>query len=221
MKKLVIFGLKNYAEIVHYYFTHDSDYAVAAFSVDGAYLKETTFEGLPVVPFEEVDRHFPPTEHDVFVAVGIAGVNSRRAAKVVEAAAKGYQLASFISSKADIPYGFEAGPNSAVMERVQIMPRVTIGQNTVIWNRTLLSYDTHVGDHCWIVACTLGEKVFVGDNTFIGINATVSSTVTVGKRNIIGAGALIMRDTQDDEVYRGDASTASKVPSGRLWSFGR
>lgn len=36
MKKLVIFGAKGFAQLAHYYFTHDSDYSIAAFSVDAA-----------------------------------------------------------------------------------------------------------------------------------------------------------------------------------------
>ncbi len=63
MRDLVIFGTRNFAEIAHYYFTHDSPHRVVAFSVDGAYLESPTFAGLPVVPFEEVSRHYPPAIH--------------------------------------------------------------------------------------------------------------------------------------------------------------
>ena len=39
-KKLVIFGIANFAEIAHYYFSNDSEYEVVAFTVDTAYVKE-------------------------------------------------------------------------------------------------------------------------------------------------------------------------------------
>ena len=53
MKKLIIFGTGELAQIVHYFFKHDSDYCPVAFTVDGAYLEEANYEGLPVVAFEE------------------------------------------------------------------------------------------------------------------------------------------------------------------------
>ena len=53
MKRLVIFGSQAFAQIAHYYFENDSEYTVAAFTVDRDYLKESTFQGLPVIPFED------------------------------------------------------------------------------------------------------------------------------------------------------------------------
>ena len=56
--RLVIFGNRVYAEIVWDYFSRDSDYEVVGFTVDADYISETTFCGLPVVPFEEVEKYF-------------------------------------------------------------------------------------------------------------------------------------------------------------------
>jgi sugar O-acyltransferase (sialic acid O-acetyltransferase NeuD family) len=218
MPRLVIFGVKNFAEMAHYYFTHDSAYSVAAFTVDGAYLEESHFQGLPVVPFEELEQHFPPGECSLFVAVGMGKVNAHRAEKVAAAEAKGYQLASFLSTRADHAPDLVLRPNTMIMERALILPFAQIGADTIIWPTTLVGFHSRVGDHCWLVAPTFGERVTIGDFTFIGLHATVSSFVTVGRRNILGAGALILHDTQDDQIYRGHASTSSKAPSYRLWS---
>ncbi|MEN9667092.1 MAG: hypothetical protein RLZZ326_3455, partial [Planctomycetota bacterium] len=38
-----------------------------------------------------------------------------------------------------------------------------------------------------------------------------------GSHTIIGAGALILRDTAADAVYRGQESRPSRVPASRLW----
>ncbi len=100
MSRIVIFGAAAFAEIAHYYFTHDSPHDVAAFAVDAGYLRKSTFCGLPIVPFEEVASAFPSSECEMFVAIGIGRVNRTRAGKVAEAEAKGYRLASFVSSRA-------------------------------------------------------------------------------------------------------------------------
>ena len=49
-KPLVLIGAGEFAQIAHEYFTHDSDYEVAAFSVEQSYLTQTHLAGLPVVP---------------------------------------------------------------------------------------------------------------------------------------------------------------------------
>lgn len=219
MKELIIFGTDNFADICHFYFTNDSDYKVVGFTVDGDYLQENKFKGLPVVPFEEVEQHFPADRYDMFVAVGIRKVNGFRAEKFNAARARGYRLASFLSSRAIVHPDLSLAPNTMIMEYVTIMPFVEIGCDTIIWPRSGLGFRTRIGNHCWIVAGFTGETVVIGDYTFVGLNATISPFVDVGKSNIIGAGALILRDTKDFEVYRGCKSKPSIVPSTRLRSL--
>lgn len=218
-KNIVIFGTKAFAEVAHYHFTYDSPHSVAAFTVDEAYLKEPTFKGLPVVPFAEVEKQFPPGEYSMFVAIGFHKLNMDRAAKVAEAEAKGYRLESFVSSRANVAPDLQVGPNTMIMEHASIHPFVRIGRNTVIWSGTRIAFHTRIGDHCWIVSPIFGESVTVGDNAFIGLNATIGPGIKIGKSNVIGAGALILKDTKDFEVYKGQASKPSRVPSSRLRNF--
>ncbi len=53
MKKLVIFGTRQIAEVCGFYFEHDSHYQVVAYTADGAFLTDEQFQGRPVVAFEE------------------------------------------------------------------------------------------------------------------------------------------------------------------------
>ena len=63
MAKLIIIGDGETAELAYEYFTHDSAHEVVAFSVEREYLKKAELFGLPVVPFEEIEKLFPPGEH--------------------------------------------------------------------------------------------------------------------------------------------------------------
>ncbi len=56
----------------------------------------------------------------------------------------------------------------------------------------------------------------MGDHCFIGGSAILSPFTTIGKSNVIGTGALILKNTKDFEVYKGRASSPSRVPSYRL-----
>jgi sugar O-acyltransferase (sialic acid O-acetyltransferase NeuD family) len=216
MKQLVIFGASGFAEMAHYYFTRDSRYHVAAFTVDGAYLKQTTFEGLPVIAFEELGAAFAPDRAALFVAMGMQKVNQQRAKKVAEAEARGYELASFLSSKAKVADDLALKPNSFVMEEVFLHPKVTVGRNTILWPKCVVGFRSRIGDHCWVVGAMLGESVTVGDYSFIGLNATITPFRTIGPSNIIGAGAVVLEDTPEFSIYKAAAATRSRVPSYRL-----
>lgn len=215
MKPLVIFGTGTFAELSHYYFTSDSAYTVVGFTVDGQYQRETTFKGLPVVAFEEVERHYPPSEFEMFVALGIRQVNGFRARKVDEAERKGYRLASYLSSRAVTPADLVLAPNCMVMEYAVVHPFAQIGRDTIVWPATGVTVHDRIGEHCWIVAANIGESVTIGDYTFVGIGTVIAPFVKVGKRNVLGAGSVIASDTKDSEVYRGPASRPSRVPSER------
>jgi sugar O-acyltransferase (sialic acid O-acetyltransferase NeuD family) len=217
MRPLVIFGTGGFAEIAKYYFERDSTYSVVGFTVDAAYVVEATFQGLPVVAFEELKASFPPDQAEMFVAMGIQKVNQIRAAKVAEAEARGYRLASYLSSRARVPDDLVLQSNTFIMEEVGLQANVTVGRNSVLWPRTGVGFRSRIGDHCWLVTATLGESVTVGDYSFIGLNATISSHVAIAPSNVIGAGALILEDTKESSVYKGHASERSRVPSRRLF----
>ena len=216
MKKLVIFGTDAFARLCHHHFTHGSDYTVAGFTVDGAYVKEPTFCGLPVVPFEDVESRFPPDSCHMFVAAGIREINAFRARKVDEAEGKQYTLATYVSARAAIPPDLTLRPNTMIMEFALVQPFVELGRNVIIWPRTAIGLYTRIRDHCWAVCSLFGESGDVGERSIIGVGATIAPFIKIGKRNIIGAGALIMKDTKDDEVYRAVATRPSSVPSSRL-----
>ncbi len=188
-----------------------------AFTVDGAFLQESTYCGLPVVPFEELPRKFPPRSYGMFVAVGIADVNRLRAEKVAAAEARGYRLASYLSSKASVHPDLELQPNSMVMEGSVVQPFVRIGKNSIIWSTTRIGFRTQIGNNCWIVCSLFGESVVVKDFCFVGLGATVAPGLTLGESSVIGAGALVMKDTPDFSVYRGPVGEASAKSSRELW----
>ena len=58
-KKLIIFGAGNIASVAHYYFTYDSSYSVAAFTVEQKYIEQPFFNNLPLIAFEEITKKFP------------------------------------------------------------------------------------------------------------------------------------------------------------------
>ncbi len=217
MAKIVIFGNKEIAELANFYFSHDTAHEVVAFTADGEYVKENSFQGLPVVAFEEIENRFSPANHLMFVALSYAQLNLLRKTKYLAAKAKGYQLASYVCSKAHWWNENKIGDNCFILEDVIIQPFVEIGNNVFIWSGNHIGHHTLIKDHAFITShVVMGGGVVIGEQCFVGINATIRDHISIGERCIIGAAACIMSDTEPDGLYLGAASPRAKTPSSKI-----
>lgn len=217
MKKLVIFGCGDIGELAHFYFTTDTRREVAAFTVDRAYLPSGLFCGLPVVPFEEIDAVFPPTTHDLFVAISYNQLNQLRAAKVAEARSKGYALATYCSSRATVLTREPIGENGFILENNTVQPFARIGRNVTLWSGNHIGHHAIIGDDCFITShVVVSGGVTVGSRCFIGVNATLRDHITIGESSVIGAGAVILGNVAAHSLYKTEATPLSPVPSSRL-----
>ena len=68
-KEIIIFGAGDIAELANYYFTHDSEYDVVAYTVDREFMPIDSALELPVVPFDEISKHYPPEQYSLFIAL--------------------------------------------------------------------------------------------------------------------------------------------------------
>jgi sugar O-acyltransferase (sialic acid O-acetyltransferase NeuD family) len=217
MKRLVIFGAGQIGQVAHYYFTEDSPYTPVAFTMDASFIEADSVFDLPVVPFEEIERRFPPGDCDLFVAMGYGKLNQSRQAKVAEARAKGYDIAHYVSSRAWVWNGFEAKDNLFLLEHNTVQPFVSIGENTTVWSGNHFGHHAQIGSNVFIAShVVISGAVTVGDNCFIGVNATIRDNVTVGDRSVLGAGTLLLQDAPEASVYAPAGTEKSKVPSNRL-----
>jgi sugar O-acyltransferase (sialic acid O-acetyltransferase NeuD family) len=213
----VIFGTGAFAEVAHFYFTHDSEHDVVAFAVDASHLGESELLGLPVIAFEDVHERFPPESADMFIAIGYAGVNRLRAERYVRAKELGYHLVTYVSSKATTWPGLEIGDNSFVFEDNTIQAYARIGNDVVLWSGNHIGHHSTIGDHCFITShVVVSGNVTVGPYCFLGVNATLRDSIELGEACVIGAGALVMKSTGDREVYVAKRTHASERTSDQI-----
>ena len=62
MARVVVFGTGDWAQLAHFYLVHDSPHEVAAFTVDASYMKADRYQGLPVAPFDDIEKNYPPSD---------------------------------------------------------------------------------------------------------------------------------------------------------------
>lgn len=202
MAKLVIFGAGDIARLAHCYFARDSEHEVVAFTVDKQYLKGDVFLGLPLLDFEEVVARYPPEAYKMFVALSYTKMNKVRAEKYHKAKELGYELVSYVSSKCSFLTDNPVGENCFILEDNTIQPFVKIGNNVTLWSGNHIGHDSVIEDHCFITShVVVSGHVYIHKYCFIGVNATLRNSITIAPETLIGAGAIIMKDTVEKGVY--------------------
>lgn len=217
-QKLVIIGIGETAEIAYEYFTYDSDFTVAAFSVERAYCDREEFKGVPVVPLEELETHFPPDRHAAFVAISSTKLNRLRTRLYGVVKEKGYRCASYVSSRAFVWRNAEIGENCFIFEHNTVQPFVKLGNNVILWSGNHIGHNTVISDNCFIAShVVISGFCEIGENCFLGVNSTVINNIKIARDCFIGAGALIQKDTEEGKVYQAEGTEPSKVGSLRLF----
>lgn len=217
MAKLIIFGAGDIARLAHYYFSRDSEHHVIAFTVDRKYRQGETFLDLPLVPFEEVSNSYPPNEFKMFVALSYARMNKLREEKYHAAKEKGYDLVSYVSSRCSFLTDHPVGDNCFILEDNTIQPFVRIGNDVTLWSGNHIGHDATIEDHCFLAShIVVSGYVRIGNNCFIGVNATLRNSITIAPETLIGAGAVIMKDTVSKGVYLPPRGELSKKTSDEI-----
>lgn len=219
-KKLIIVGSSGFAEIAHEYFDADSEYEVLAFSVERDYLEIEELHGLPVIPFEDLESQFDPATHEVYVAATYTQLNRLRARLSSAAKAKGYRLASYISSRAFVWRNVEMGEHCFIFEDNTVQPFVKVGNNVVLWSGNHIGHHSVIRDNCFISShvCISGF-CDIGENSFIGVNATLANNITIGNDNWIGPHIVIMRDTESGTLYKTEHPDSARVSTTRFFKI--
>ena len=202
MAKLIIFGAGDIARLAHYYFTRDSEHQVMAFTVDQKYRQGESFLDLPLVSFEEVSNSYPPDEFRMFVALSYARMNKLREEKYHAAKERGYELVSYVSSRCSFLTDHPVGDNCFILEDNTIQPFVRIGNDVTLWSGNHIGHDATIEDHCFLAShIVVSGYVRIANNCFIGVNATLRNSISIAPETLIGAGAVIMKDTVPKGVY--------------------
>ncbi|TAE95312.1 MAG: acetyltransferase, partial [Runella slithyformis] len=197
MANVVIFGVLDTAELAWYYLTHDSPHTVVAFCINREYLKETQFHGLPVVAFEDVETIYPPAEFQFFAPMTGRKMNKNREKIYNEAKAKGYELISYVSSKATT-FQNEIGDNCFILEDNTIQPFTKIGNNVVLWSGNHIGHHGHIKDHVFFTSqVVLSGHCVVESYSFFGVNATVRDYLHIAQGTLVGMAAAVTRNTEE------------------------
>src|SRR5262245_5367825 len=217
---VVVFGTGQWAELAHFYLTHDSGHQVVALTVDAEYMREPRFKELPVVSFDAVAQQYPPSTFSMFIPLSFKNMNHARADKYFQAKNLGYSLISYVSSKATTWPGFQCGENCFIFEDNTIQPLVTIGNNVIMWSGNHIGHHSQIGDHVMITShVVISGCCKIEDYCFFGPNSTVRDESTIAHDTLVGMGVTLQGDTKPFQIYKAPTVPPARVRSDELFSI--
>jgi sugar O-acyltransferase (sialic acid O-acetyltransferase NeuD family) len=217
MKKVIIFGTGGFAKIIYLYLQKDPSFNIIAFTANEQTIKEKTLYNLPIVPFETIEQNYSPNEYEMFIALGYTDMNKKRAKFFKEAKDKGYTLISYIHPSTIVNDEFQIGENCFIFENNVIQPFVKLEDNIIIWTGNVISHHTTIMSHCFIVShVAIAGNTVIEPYCFIGINATIRNSIRIAKECIIGAGTVILKNTNEKEVYSSKSTVKLDITSDMI-----
>lgn len=205
MSKVIIFGVLDTAELAHYYLSSDSEHEVVAFTVHKKYLNVTSFMGLPVLPFENIENIFPPSGFSLFAPMTGKKMNKLREEIYLQGKGKGYTFITYISSNATW-FDNEIGENCFILEDNTIQPFTKIGNNVVLWSGNHIGHHGLIKDHVFFTShVVMSGHCIIESNCFLGVNSTIRDYSHLSKGTLLAMGScLTIKKTEEWSVYIGN-----------------
>lgn len=215
MARVIIFGLEDFASLAHFYLQNDSDHEVVAFTVTREFMPEPpVFEGKPVVPFEELDRHYSPSHFHVFAPLSPRKMNRVREEIYQRIKQAGYRFISYVSSRATVFPSTPIGENCFILEDNTIQPFTKIGDDVVLWSGNHIGHHSTIRNHIMFTShVVLSGHCSVENYCYLGVNATIRDGLKLGEGTLVAMGACVTRDTEPWSIYQGNPARKRDVAS--------
>ncbi len=156
----------------------------------------------------------------MFVPISFKKMNHLRAARYDTAKQKGYELVSYVSSRATTWPDFECGDNCFIFEDNTVQPFVTLGNDIVMWSGNHIGHHSVIKDHVTITShVVISGSCVIEPFCFFGVNSTIRDETCIARETLVGAGVIILKDTQEFEVYKSVAAEPAGFRSDQIRSL--
>lgn len=192
MRNLIIFGDTPFAERLFKYISIEAKDKIIAFTQEKSFVSRKEIQGVPVVPFEELDEHFNE-EFEIIIGIGYTQMNQLKRKIYNKCKEKGYKVATYISSKA-LVYADMIGEGCFIAPGAVIGPDCRLGICNYLESSVILSHDTTLGDFNFLSTnAVFGGNSKIGDNCFFGLHSTVRDGISIASNNLFGSSSNILK----------------------------
>lgn len=207
--RVIVFGTADTAELAHYYLQNDSNLKIEAFCLTKDYLKTSTFvpQGskieYPIVEFENLQSVYPSSEFLLFAPMTGAKMNTIRENIYLQGKKRGYEYASYISSKATV-FNNKIGENCFILENNTLQPFTDIGNNVVLWSGNHIGHHGKIDDHVFFTShVVMSGHCHIKNNCWLGVNSTLRDGIVLEEKTLVAMGSLITKSTETNGFYVG------------------
>jgi len=209
---IIVFGNNNVAEMLYLETQkyEEKNFAIEAFCADSEYKDKNTFCNKPLLSLDEAIKEYPPDKCNMISTV-LSSVNGLRKRMFVFNRLKslGYTLVNYISPLADVCQNVKMGENNIIFSFSRIGLGVKLGNANILWNGVILDHDANIGDGNFFAGgCKTAGLVNIGNSCWIGINSTIIEGISIADETLIGAGSVIINNTQKYTTYVGNPARA-------------
>ncbi|MBO0592805.1 NeuD/PglB/VioB family sugar acetyltransferase [Cellulophaga sp. E16_2] len=211
MKNAVILGGGTYGEVFLTYLT-EQNFNVIGFIDDNKESLGKLIHGVPVLgDFKDlIKNNFAQKVHQVFCPIGDNIVRTKYLGILNR---EGFETPNFIHDTALINKDVQIGNGVYLLPGVMIMP------HTKIEDYVIISMGSHIAHHTLIKRGTfistgvnIGAGILIKRKAFLGISSTIMTGVKViGENTVIGSGAVVIRDVEDNHVVAGVPAKTLKI----------
>ncbi len=138
------------------------------------------------------------------IGVGYLAISEKRKEIKEMLEDHGFDLPVIISPTAIINENVSIGKGTVIHDGVFINSDTRIGEGAIINSSCSIDHDCTIGNYAQVApGAILGGGVKVGDFSIVGLGSNVIQYKTIGERCYIGAGATVIDDCLDPEIYIG------------------
>ncbi len=213
MIDLIIYGTGKLGQMMYYLLLEDSRYNVVCFSADLEYCSKDTLLSLPLVPFNEIERMYPPSRYKMLTVLGGLGGAEARVEMFTRAKDKGYEHINYIHPSVIMEGCIETGENNIVFPYSILGFSGKMGNNNILREKVYIGHDFEMGSHNFIgVGCNIGGESKIGNCSYIAMGTTVTNNIVIQEQTFIGIGSLVLKDTEKNSKYYGQPAKKVSIP---------
>ena len=201
---IVIAGAGTYGAVYHHYLEELNQYKIFGYVDDNPEKIGRYFSDLPIIckttDFQKLK------EHDVEGVFCPIGNNKIRRKLLRQYLDYGFHVPNYIHNSVIIPNDIKIGqgvyilPGSIIMPFVEIRDFVMISMGVKVAHHTILDEGAFLS-----TGANIGANINFGECAFAGIGSTVTTGVErIGRYSTIGAGAVIIKNIDDNQVFAGN-----------------
>jgi len=141
----------------------------------------------------------PKSKKDIYGTCGVSDYRIREKIFLNDVIKDRYKLVNLIHPSIEMPSCLEIGNGNIIFGNVHISYEVRIKNFSLISNFCDIGHNLKAGDLITLMPSVLiGGNTQIGEKSFFGSGSKVHQGIKIGKKCMIGMGALITKDVDDN-----------------------